>query len=209
MTGYQITQEDIEKARDVREHLLRDPHRPGYHFVVPEGQAHPADPNGAIFWQGNVHLGYIYQRHGKHCWGHVSSHDCCIGNITYLGSRRQQTVPKKVYSAATASMARTKPFSVPRDEKGQTALPRPAIIGWRMYSSHQPILLSQCRMTRVAEPVPKAGPLGIPMGFMAEDGTYYGIFADILLRSSRPETCIPVGLRRRLLGTPLGRSGSA
>ncbi len=75
MTGYQITQEDIEKARDVREHLLRDPHRPGYHFVVPEGQAHPADPNGAIFWQGNVHLGYIYQRHGKHCWGHVSSHD--------------------------------------------------------------------------------------------------------------------------------------
>ena len=72
---YQITQADIETARDVREHLLRDPHRPGYHFVVPEGLAHPADPNGAIFWQGNVHLGYIYQRHGEHCWGHVSSHD--------------------------------------------------------------------------------------------------------------------------------------
>ena len=72
---YQITQTDIETARDVREHLLRDPHRPGYHFVVPEGLAHPADPNGAIFWRGNVHLGYIYQRHGEHCWGHVSSHD--------------------------------------------------------------------------------------------------------------------------------------
>ncbi len=75
MSSYQISQSDIETARDVREHLLNDPHRPGYHFVVPEGLAHPADPNGAIFWQGNVHLGYIYQRHGKHFWGHVSSHD--------------------------------------------------------------------------------------------------------------------------------------
>lgn len=75
MARYRISQADIETARDVREHLLRDPHRPGYHFVVPEGLAHPADPNGAIFWQGNVHLGYIYQRHGQHCWGHVSSHD--------------------------------------------------------------------------------------------------------------------------------------
>ncbi len=62
-------------ARALREKLLSDPYRPGYHFVVPEGQAMPFDPNGAIFWKGRYHLFYIFQDKRGHNWGHVSSTD--------------------------------------------------------------------------------------------------------------------------------------
>ncbi|MDR1682103.1 MAG: glycoside hydrolase family 32 protein [Candidatus Symbiothrix sp.] len=56
-----------------------DPHRPIYHFLCPDGYGQPFDPNGAIFWNGKYHLGYIYQtdRNGKwkHLWGHAVSTD--------------------------------------------------------------------------------------------------------------------------------------
>lgn len=68
--------EQITTIRQWREKLLDDPYRPGYHFVVPEGVCMPADPNGAIYWNGRYHLGYIYQDgEGRHCWGHASSLD--------------------------------------------------------------------------------------------------------------------------------------
>lgn len=62
-------------ARSLRERLLSDRHRPGYHFVIPEGRAMPFDPNGAIFWKGRYHLFYIFQDKRGHNWGHVSSTD--------------------------------------------------------------------------------------------------------------------------------------
>jgi beta-fructofuranosidase len=62
-------------ARALREKLLSDPHRPGYHFVIPEGTAMPFDPNGAIYWKGRYHLFYIFQDKRDHHWGHVSSTD--------------------------------------------------------------------------------------------------------------------------------------
>ena len=65
----------ITHARILREIYLQDPHRPGYHFVVPEGVHAPVDPNGALFWNGRYHLCYIYQHEGKHYWGHISSVD--------------------------------------------------------------------------------------------------------------------------------------
>ncbi len=64
-----------QTARELREQLLSDPYRPGYHFVVPEGRAMPFDPNGAIFWKGQYHLFYIFQDQRGHNWGHVSSTD--------------------------------------------------------------------------------------------------------------------------------------
>jgi beta-fructofuranosidase len=64
-------------ARALREKLLRDPYRPGYHFVTPEGRCMPFDPNGAIFWKGRYHLFYIFQDGRGHNWGHVSSTDLC------------------------------------------------------------------------------------------------------------------------------------
>jgi beta-fructofuranosidase len=66
-------------ARNLKDRILRDPARPGYHFVMPEGVASPFDPNGAIYWKGRYHLFYIFQdtRSGKKRdhWGHVSSTD--------------------------------------------------------------------------------------------------------------------------------------
>ena len=66
-------------ARNLRERVLSDPSRPGYHFVIPEGIGMPFDPNGAIYWKGRYHLFYIFQdkRFGKKKdhWGHMSSKD--------------------------------------------------------------------------------------------------------------------------------------
>ena len=68
-----------ESGRELRERILSDPARPGYHFVMPEGVAMPFDPNGAIYWKGRYHLFYIFQdaRLGKRSdhWGHMSSKD--------------------------------------------------------------------------------------------------------------------------------------
>src|SRR5688572_7949378 len=82
-------QEMINHARELRALMQSDPHRPIYHFVAPEGVAMPFDPNGAIYWKGKYHLGYIYQKrpvskrniwspddiHNGHVWGHVVSTD--------------------------------------------------------------------------------------------------------------------------------------
>ena len=65
----------VADARAVRDQLLADPHRPGYHFVTPEGICMPFDSNGAIFWKGRYHLFYIFQDRRGHNWGHVSSID--------------------------------------------------------------------------------------------------------------------------------------
>ena len=76
-------QEDkIRGARELREHLLNDPYRPGYHFAVPEDLGQPGDPNGAFFANGRYHLMYLYNRRNAEnrdaacfCWGHISSSD--------------------------------------------------------------------------------------------------------------------------------------
>ncbi|HEY3321908.1 MAG TPA: GH32 C-terminal domain-containing protein [Planctomycetota bacterium] len=65
----------VADARALREKLLADPHRPGYHFVIPEDYAMPFDPNGAIYWKGRYHLFYIFQDRRGHNWGHASSTD--------------------------------------------------------------------------------------------------------------------------------------
>jgi sucrose-6-phosphate hydrolase SacC (GH32 family) len=59
--------------------MENEPHAPHYHFIAPEGKAHPFDPNGTIWWNERYHLFYIFQDaalpNGGHCWGHVSSAD--------------------------------------------------------------------------------------------------------------------------------------
>lgn len=72
----------IQAARELREALLNDRHRPGYHFATPEDIGRPGDPNGAFFANGRYHLMYLYDRRGVSawkgkgfCWGHVSSSD--------------------------------------------------------------------------------------------------------------------------------------
>ena len=69
----------IHSARELRALMQSDPHRPIYHFVAPEGHAWPFDPNGAIYWKGRYHLGYIYAKRQngtrRAVWGHAVSTD--------------------------------------------------------------------------------------------------------------------------------------
>ena len=66
----------ILSTRALRERLLADPHRPGYHFCVPEDRGVPGDPNGAFFANGRYHLMYLYNRQGSgFAYGHISSKD--------------------------------------------------------------------------------------------------------------------------------------
>ncbi len=66
----------VQSARLLRERLLADPYRPGYHFCVPEDMGMPGDPNGAFYHDGRYHLMYLYNRSGSgFCWGHISSQD--------------------------------------------------------------------------------------------------------------------------------------
>ncbi|MHC4476307.1 MAG: GH32 C-terminal domain-containing protein [Planctomycetota bacterium] len=67
--------EMIKNTRALREKLLRDPYRPGYHFIALEGICAPFDINAAIFWKGKYHIFYIFQNEKGHCWGHASSID--------------------------------------------------------------------------------------------------------------------------------------
>ncbi len=74
--------EKIQHSRELREHLLQDKYRPGYHFAIPEDIGVPGDPNGAFYAEGRYHLMYLYDRGDmaapegrRFCWGHISSHD--------------------------------------------------------------------------------------------------------------------------------------
>ena len=43
-------EELIQATRELRDHLISDPHRPAYHIITPEGLCGPFDPNGALYW---------------------------------------------------------------------------------------------------------------------------------------------------------------
>lgn len=60
----------------MREALLSDRFRPGYHFAIPEDNGRPGDPNGLFYANGRYHMFYLYSRFSGGCaWGHVSSID--------------------------------------------------------------------------------------------------------------------------------------
>jgi beta-fructofuranosidase len=67
------------EAYEMREKLVEDKFRPRYHFLPPEG--HWNDINGAVFWNGRYHIGYLQKisnRPGERdfsSWQHISSKD--------------------------------------------------------------------------------------------------------------------------------------
>lgn len=66
----------VQSTRLLREKLLADPYRPGYHFCIPEDNGRPGDSNGCFYANGRYHLMYLYNRSGVgFCWGHLSSND--------------------------------------------------------------------------------------------------------------------------------------
>ena len=73
----------MDTARSLRECIMKDPHRPFYHFACIDGIALPGDPNGAFYANGRYHLMYLYRqaepdgRKEKRWfrWGHIESAD--------------------------------------------------------------------------------------------------------------------------------------
>ncbi len=66
----------VQSTRLLREKLLADRYRPGYHFCIPEDSGRPGDANGCFYANGRYHLMYLYNRSGVgFCWGHLSSND--------------------------------------------------------------------------------------------------------------------------------------
>ena len=69
----------LMQSYELREKLVADKHRPRYHFVPPEGRWN--DINGAIYWNGRYHLGYLQKipnagsRIDFSSWQHISSRD--------------------------------------------------------------------------------------------------------------------------------------
>ncbi|MCY3912632.1 MAG: glycoside hydrolase family 32 protein [Chloroflexi bacterium] len=69
----------LMESYELREKLVADKFRPRYHFVPPEGRWN--DINGAIYWKGRYHLGYLQKiANGPgqiyfSSWQHISSRD--------------------------------------------------------------------------------------------------------------------------------------
>lgn len=64
-------------TRLYREAMLKELHRPLYHFAIADGDGWPGDSNGAFFADGRYHLMYLYRNHDTNTfnWGHISSRD--------------------------------------------------------------------------------------------------------------------------------------
>ncbi|MEM7032040.1 MAG: glycoside hydrolase family 32 protein [Chloroflexota bacterium] len=69
----------LMESYELREKLVADKFRPRYHFLPPEGRWN--DLNGAIYWNGRYHLGYLQKiTNGPDeldfsSWQHISSRD--------------------------------------------------------------------------------------------------------------------------------------
>ncbi len=65
-----------EASRALRELLISDPARPKYHFICPEEDGNPGDPNGAFYADGRYHLMFLYRCCSDgYRFGHMSSPD--------------------------------------------------------------------------------------------------------------------------------------
>jgi len=69
----------LMESYELREKLVSDKFRPKYHFLPPEGRWN--DINGAIYWNGRYHIGYLQKiSNGPNqldfsSWQHISSRD--------------------------------------------------------------------------------------------------------------------------------------
>ena len=83
-------QNALESSFALREKLIRDPHRPRYHFLPADGFWN--DINGTLYWKGRYHVFYLARKKNEHpeaidedrrpslwewqpVWAHVSSRD--------------------------------------------------------------------------------------------------------------------------------------
>ncbi|MBO5272985.1 MAG: glycoside hydrolase family 32 protein [Clostridia bacterium] len=66
----------VESSHLLRDKLLADRTRPGYHFAVPEDLGYPGDVNCCFYARGRYHLMYLYASRSDYFrYGHMSSID--------------------------------------------------------------------------------------------------------------------------------------
>lgn len=66
----------LEHSRKLREYLMADRDRPVYHFICPEDDGNPGDPNAAFYANGRYHLMFLYRCCSDGFrYGHMSSAD--------------------------------------------------------------------------------------------------------------------------------------
>jgi len=65
----------VRNARELREKLLTDRTRPGYHFAIPEDVGFPGDVNYCFYARGRYHLMYLYH------WDDLRSH---VGHMSSI-----------------------------------------------------------------------------------------------------------------------------
>lgn len=106
----------IRSARDLREILWQDPHRPRYHLIPPEGFFN--DANGAIFWNGRYHMFYLARtlipdpdKPGSQkwvaIWDHASSRDLVhwIYHPPAVRPAQDDSTPQGIYSGGAIKNA--------------------------------------------------------------------------------------------------------
>ena len=106
----------IRSARQIRELIWQDPHRPRYHLTPPEGFFN--DPNGALFWNGRYHLFYLAREPIPHpgrpgdelwvaVWDHVSSRDLVhwIQHPPAIRPKPDGSTPRGIYSGGAIKNA--------------------------------------------------------------------------------------------------------
>lgn len=99
----------LRGARELRERLWNDPHRPGYHLLPPDGFFN--DVNGTIFWKGRYHVFYLGRMPNPSpgesaeydwlpVWDHSSSSDLVhwIHHPPAIVPLFDGTTPKGIYS---------------------------------------------------------------------------------------------------------------
>src|SRR5262249_5092456 len=182
----------IRAARELRELLWADPHRPRYHLVPPEGFFN--DANGALFWNGRTHLFYLArspipdpERPGEETWvevwDHVSSRDLLHWTFHPPAIRPalDGSTPRGIYSGGASANA-----------------PRPTLI------SHVPCE-GTCIATSADEelahwtPLPQNPVIPIPREpreyvvfdpcAWYEDGTYYALIGNRNARAGHEGDC--------------------
>ena len=158
----------LERMLKARKELERDPHRPVYHYVNPEGMLN--DPNGLCFWQGNWHL--FYQAYPpddpRQHWGHAVSPDLIHWRDLPLAIYPD---PERCcFSGATLV-----------EQDRVIAMYHGTEVGNMVAVSHDPLLLNWKKLT--GRPViPIGNPDGSPLPYRVHDpciwrkeGLYYAL----------------------------------
>lgn len=158
------------RFKESRKNLSKDPYRPIFHYVNPEGNLN--DPNGLSFWQGRWHL--FYQAYPpedtRQHWGHAVSDDLI----------HWEDLPYAIYPNPERSVFSG---SILVEEDRAIAMYHGRTIGNMVAISDDPLLLNWEKVTG-KEVISLKSETGFPLPYdvfdpciWEKDGVYYSLSA--------------------------------